>query len=464
MNKEFNEKELIRIIDLFSEKAKAYAQNIGSRKVFPTAEALKNLNHLNIELQDNPLSSEDVLEELDTIGSPATVTSTGGRYFGFVIGASLPVALGANLMAGIWDQNAGLEVSSPISAYLESISRRWLNSLLHLPPETEAGFVTGATMANFTALASARHSLLADMGWNVEEDGLFGAPPVTVIIGEEAHVSLLKALSLLGLGMKRVLRVPCDNQGRMQAGLIPQFQGPAIICIQAGNVNTGAFDPADEICKIAHEKNAWVHVDGAFGLWANATKERRHLTRGVENADSWATDAHKWLNIPYDSGIAFVKDGKALTAAMSQNASYLVKTGSRIPFVYVPEMSRRARGVEIWAALRMLGKNGLADMINRNCDLAVIFAEKLKSAGFKILNEVILNQVLVSFGNAETTNRVIQRIQEDGTCWCGGTTWQNQAAMRISISSWKTTREDIDLSAAAIIKIAKEEIPQKVNA
>jgi len=464
MNSVNDENELIRIIDLFSEKAKAYAKNTDSRKVFPSVEAIKNLDRLNIELQDHPVSSELVMDELDTIGSPATVTSTGGRYFGFVIGGSLPVALGANLMAGIWDQNAGLEVSSPVSAYLENISKRWLNSLLHLPPETEAGFVTGATMANFTALASARHSLLAQQGWNVEEDGLFGAPPIHVIIGEEAHVSLLKALSLLGLGMKRVIRIPCDNQGRMRTDLIPRITSPSIVCIQAGNVNTGAFDPADKICEIAHEKNGWVHVDGAFGLWANATSERRHLTRGIENADSWATDAHKWLNIPYDSGIAFVKDARALTAAMSQNASYLVQTGNRIPFMYVPEMSRRARGVEIWAALRQLGKKGLADMINRNCDLAAYFAEKLKIAGFWILNDVVLNQVLVSFGEADMTNRVIKRIQDDGTCWCGGTVWQNQTAMRISVSSWKTTREDIDKSAAAIIKIAKEEILQKVNA
>ncbi len=464
MNKAYDDKELIRIIDLFSEKAKAYAANANSRKVYPTAEALKNLESLNIDLQDDPIGSDLVLEELDSIGSPATVTSTGGRYFGFVIGGSLPVATGANLMAGIWDQNAGLEVTSPISACLEKISGKWLNSLLHLPPETEAGFVTGATMANFTALASARHSLLAAQGWNVEEDGLFGAPPIHVIIGDEAHVSLLKSLSLLGLGMKRVTRVPCDNQGRMRADLIPPVQDPTIICIQAGNVNTGAFDPAAEICAIAHEKNAWVHVDGAFGMWANATAERRHLTRGIENADSWATDAHKWLNIPYDSGLAFVKDAKALTAAMSQNASYLVQTGSRVPFVYVPELSRRARGVEVWAALRMLGRKGLADMINRNCDLAAVFADKLRSAGFKILNDVVLNQVLVSFGNTETTNRVIKKIQDDGTCWCGGTTWQNQTAMRISISSWKTTPEDIDKSASAIIKIAKEEILQKVHA
>ncbi len=462
MNSTYDENELIRIIDQFSEKAKAYVKNTDSRKVFPTAEALKNLNSLNIELQEFSVDPEMVLEELDTIGSPATVINTGGRYFGFVIGGTLPVALGANLMAGVWDQNAGLEVSSPISACLENISRKWLNSLLHLPPETEAGFVTGATMANFTALASARHSILATQGWNVEEDGLFGAPPFNVIIGDEAHVSLLKAISLLGLGMKRVIRVPCDNQGRMRADRIPHIQGPTIICIQAGNVNTGAFDPADKICEIAHEKKAWVHVDGAFGLWANVTNERRHLTRGVENADSWATDAHKWLNTPYDSGIAFVKDARALTSAMSQNASYLVQTGSRIPFVYVPELSRRARGLEVWAALRMLGKKGLADLINRNCDLAAVFAEKIRSAGFNILNDVVLNQVLVSFGDADTTNRVIKRIQEDGTCWCGGTIWQNQTAMRISVSSWKTTLEDIDKSAAAIIKIAKEEILQKV--
>jgi glutamate/tyrosine decarboxylase-like PLP-dependent enzyme len=464
MKSAYDENELIRIIDQFSEKAKAYVKNAVNRKVFPTADALKNLNRLNTKLQDHPVSPALVLEELDAIGSPATVTSTGGRYFGFVIGATLPAALGANLMAGVWDQNAGLEVSSPISACLENVSRTWLTSLLHLPPETEAGFVTGATMANFTSLASARHSLLATHGWNVEEDGLFGAPPIHVIIGEEAHVSLLKALSLLGLGMKRVIRVPCDNQGRMKPDLIPRIQGPTIVCIQAGNVNTGAFDPADKICETAHEKNAWVHVDGAFGLWANASNERRHLTHGVENADSWATDAHKWLNTPYDSGIAFVKDAKALTAAMSQNASYLVQTGSRIPFIYVPEMSRRARGVDIWAALRMLGKNGLADLINRNCDLAAVFAEKLRSAGFKILNDVVLNQVLVSFGDAETTNKVIKMIQDDGTCWCGGTTWQNQTAMRISVSSWKTTREDIEKSAAVIIKIAEKEILRKVNA
>ncbi|HJZ39912.1 MAG TPA: aminotransferase class V-fold PLP-dependent enzyme [Bacteroidales bacterium] len=450
------ENEQNRIIDVFSGKAKAYIKNAGNRNVFPTNEALGNLSNLDMELQDDPVNSETVLDELDNIGSPATVTSAGGRYFGFVIGGSLPAAMGANLLAGVWDQNAGLEIASPIASRLESICSKWLNSLLNLPAETEAGFVTGATMANFTALAAARHAMLEKAGWNVEEDGLFGAPPITVIIGEEAHVSLLKALSLLGLGRNRVIRVPCDNQGRMLAESIPEFSENTILCIQAGNVNTGAFDPADKICEMAHKKNAWVHVDGAFGLWAIASSERRYLTRGFEKADSWATDAHKWLNVPYDSGIAFVKDSRSLTASMSQQAAYLIQQGSRNPFIYVPELSRRARGIEIWAALRSLGRKGLEDLINRNCDLAVVFAEKLKSAGFHILNDVVLNQVLVSFGNPELTKSIIKLIQDDGTCWCGGTTWQNQTAMRISISSWKTSREDIDNSANAIIKIAKE--------
>jgi len=265
-------------------------------------------------------------------------------------------------------------------------------------------------------------------------------------------------LTLLGMGRNRVIRVPCDNQGRMQTNKLPVLSGPAIVCVQAGNVNTGAFDPVEEICDIAHGKNAWVHVDGAFGLWANAVTERKHLTPGLEKADSWATDAHKWLNTPYDSGIAFVKDAKSLTASMSQNAAYLIQDGRRDPFIYVPEMSRRARGIEVWAALRSLGRNGLAELINRSCDLAVSFANKLRNAGYVILNDVILNQVLVSFGDPEITNRIIKHIQEDGTCWCSGTVWQNQTAMRISISSWRTSAEDIDKSANAIIRIAKEEV------
>jgi len=262
---------------------------------------------------------------------------------------------------------------------------------------------------------------------------------------------------MLGLGRKRIIRVPVDNQGRIRAELIPIIEGPTIICIQAGNVNTGAIDPADSICKIAIKMDAWVHVDGAFGLWANVSPNKKHLTKGIEKADSWATDAHKWLNIPHDSGLVFVRNVKNLTASMSTSAAYLVEGEKRDPFCYVPELSRRARGIEIWAALRSLGKSGLRDLINRNCEHAKIFAEKLQRAGFKILNEIVLNQILVSFGDADITNRVIKRIQEDGTCWCGGTVWQNQTAMRISISSWKTTEKDIVDSAEAVIRIANEE-------
>jgi len=458
MNKHYDATESAKMLDLFSEKAKAYIKSIQTRNVFPTSEALNNLRKLDVDLQDSPMDSELVLSELDSIGSPATVATSGSRYFGFVIGGAVPAALGANLLAGVWDQNAFSEVSSPVSSYIESVCRKWLNALFNFPPETEVGFVTGATMANFTALAAARHSLLKKESWNVEDEGLFGAPKITVIVGEEVHASLLKALSLVGLGKKRVIRIPVDSQGRMRADLIPNISGPTIVCTQAGNVNTGAFDPIGQVCEIAHKKGAWVHVDGAFGLWANATPEKRHLSQGVENADSWAVDAHKWLNVPYDSGIVFVKESKSLTGALSQSAAYLIQGNNRDPLDYVPEMSRRARGIEIWAALRSLGRNGIINLINRNCALAQKFANKLQIAGFQILNDVVLNQVMVSFGRPDLTNRIIKRVQEDGTCWCGGTVWQNKTAMRISVSSWRTTDEDIDKSADAIIRIAKEEI------
>ncbi|HEX2395265.1 MAG TPA: aminotransferase class V-fold PLP-dependent enzyme [Bacteroidales bacterium] len=450
--------EISGVIDVFSERAKAFVRDVESRNTYPELKALKNLQQFNIVLQEDPINPQSVLKELDAIGSPATVLNTGARYFGFVIGGTLPAALGANLLAGVWDQNAGLEPTSPISAHLEMVCRKWLNTLLQLPPETEVGFVTGATMANFTALAAARHSVLLREGWNVEEDGLFAAPPITVVISEEAHVSLFKALSHLGLGKNRVVRVPCDNQGRMRPDLFPKIKGPAIVCIQAGNIHSGAFDPADEICDMAHAFDAWVHVDGAFGLWALAVPEKAHLTRGLEKADSWATDAHKWLNTPYDSGLAFVRDAGALTASMTQNASYLIQDGSRDPFVYVPEMSRKARGIEIWSALRSLGKNGLTEMIRSSCELAGVIAEKLRDSGFQVLNDVVLNQVLVSFGDDDLNKRIIKRIQEEGTCWLGGSSWHNKTIMRISISSWRTTREDIDLCANIIAGIARDEI------
>jgi glutamate/tyrosine decarboxylase-like PLP-dependent enzyme len=400
------------------------------------------------------MEAASVLDTLDRIGSPATMGMAGRRYFGFVIGGSLPAALAANWLAGAWDQCAGLFASSPIGAVLEEISLDWLLDVLELPPATGGAFVTGATMANFTALAAARDSVLARAGWDVEADGLFGAPPITVVVGDEVHPSLMKALGMLGLGRSRIVRVPVDGQGRMRAAEVPPLNGPAIVCTQAGNVNTGAFDPAAEICARAHLSGAWVHVDGAFGLWAAACPKYAHLTDGIAGADSWATDAHKWLNVPYDSGLAFVRDAASLQRAMSVTAAYLPLGERREPSQFTPELSRRARGVEIWAALKSLGRIGLADMIERNCRLARRFATELQRAGCEILNEVVLNQVLVSFGDATHTRQVIERVQREGTCWCGPTDWQGRTAMRISVSSWATRDEDVDRSVAAILRAA----------
>lgn len=343
---------------------------------------------------------------------------------------------------------------SPVAAKTEEIVLGWILDLLGLPSTCGAGFVTGTTMANFSALAAARTALLRRTGWDVEEDGLFGAPPIQVVVSEEAHVSLLKALSLLGLGRSRVARVPTDSQGRMKPGVLPQLDERTVVCIQAGNVNTGAFDPAKEICSRAQEAGAWVHVDGAFGLWAAVSSPYAHLLEGATTADSWAIDCHKWLNVPYDSGIAVVRQAEDLRQAFAVSAAYLPTGGVREPCHYTPESSRRARGFELWAALRSLGRDGLRDLIERNCRLATVFAERLREAGFEVLNDVVLNQVLVSFGGAEETQRVIAGAQNEGTCWCGSTQWHGRTAMRISVSSWATTEEDVEHSLAAIIRIA----------
>ena len=446
------------IVDEFATRAHRYIAEVKDRRVFPSQDALDRLCALDFPLQDNPIDPLQVLALLDEIGAPATVACSGNRYFGFVIGGALPAPLGVNLLAAVWDQNAVLEISSPIAAAIEDIARKWLLSILGLPLDAGVGFVTGATMANFTSLASARHALLEREGWDVEKNGLFGAPSITVVVGDEVHASLLKALSMLGLGRDRVVRVGVDSQGRMRADRIPEIEGPTLVCIQAGNVNSGAFDPAGDICeRVRNANNVWVHVDAAFGLWAAVSPRRAYLTRGIEKADSWATDAHKWLNVPYDSGIALVRNPQHLIAAMSTSAAYLIECGRREPCHYVPEMSRRARGLEVWAALRSLGKKGLADLIEMNCRQAMQFAERLASAGYSVLNDVVLNQVLVSFGDSDVTDRVIQRVQEDGTCWCGGTEWQGNRAMRISVSSWRTTDEDVELSLDAILRIADEE-------
>ncbi len=437
-----------------SERASNYLRNLDSRPVFPKPSAINGLERLNVTLPADGLDPADVLRLLDEHGSPATVGTAGQRFFGFVIGGSLPAALAANWLAGAWDQNAGLYTISPVAARLEEISEAWLVDLLGLQKGAAVGFVSGATMANFTGLAAARHALLDRAGWNVEDQGLYGAPEIKVVVGAEYHASMRKALALIGLGRERVHKVPVDNQGRMKVKELPELDEMTIVCAQSGNVNTGSFDDVQSICEKAKTTKAWVHVDAAFGLWARVVPELAHLAAGIELADSVATDAHKWLNVPYDSGLVFVKDREALIEANVSSAAYLIESGKRENYFYAPEMSRRARGVEIWAALLSLGRNGLAEMVSRCCRHARHFAQGLKVGGYEILNDVVLNQVLVSFGSPEKTNEVIRRIGEDGTLWAGGTSWQGHTAMRISVSSWATTDEDVERSLKAIVKIA----------
>src|SRR5262245_7658953 len=445
-----------RLLEDAARRAIRYATHVRDRRVAPSPQDLRALEDLPRGLPEGPQDPAAVLALLDEKASPATIATTGGRYFGFVVGGALPASLAATWLAAAWDQCAGARALSPAAVEIEEIALRWVVDVLGLPPETGGGFVTGATMANFTGLAAARHHLLAREGWDVEARGLYGAPPLEVVVGEEVHVSLLKALALLGLGSERVVRVPVDGQGRMRAQALPSLGPRSILCLQAGNVNTGAFDPAPELVAAARAAGAWVHVDGAFGLWALASPEKKALAEGFAGADSWAVDAHKWLNVPYDSGFALCRAPDSLRAAMATSAAYLVTTPGREPDEYTPEMSRRARGVEVWAALASLGRSGLAHLVERTCRHARRFAAGLREAGYEIRNEVVLNQVLVRFRDDETTRRVVAALQEDGTCWCGGTVWQGETAMRIAVSSWATTDEDVERSLAAMCRLARE--------
>jgi len=450
----FHDRE--RVISFAVERARRYLAKVNDLPVAPRSTEVQSIEQLCGTLPGEPEDPSTVVSMLDEFGSPATVASAGSRFFGFVQGGTLPAALGASWVVSAWDQNAALYVMSPVAAELEQAALRWTCELLGLPAECGGAIVTGATMANFSALAAARHFVLTRTGWDVEAQGLFGAPPINVVVGEEVHVSLLKALSLLGLGRDRVTRVPVDKQGRMRTDALPALNEKTILCLQAGNVNTGAFDPANEIIPLAHKAGAWVHVDGAFGLWAAASPKHRHLVTGYSQADSWATDAHKWPNVGYDCGIAIVREHSNLRAAMVVSAADLASSDHREPSHYTPDASRRARGVELWAALRSLGRSGMAELVDRTCKHARRFAAGLSSAGYEVLNDVVINQVLVSFGAPEITTSVVRRLQEEGTCWCGSTVWQGRTAMRISVSSWATTDEDVERSLAAMLQIAAD--------
>lgn len=440
--------------------ASAWFASLATRPVHATATAEELRQTFGGPLPEMGIAPTAVTEMLADAAMTGTVASAGPRYFGFVIGGTLPAALAADWLVSTWDQNSGLYVLSPLVSILEQITGSWLRELAGLPVTMSFGFVTGCQMANFTALAAARHRLLSDAGWDVEADGLFGAPPIEVVVGEEAHYTLIMALRLLGLGAHRVHRIATDAQGRMRAAelsaVLRSHRGPCIVCAQAGNVNTGAFDPLSEIADLAKDRGAWLHVDAAFGLWAAASPERAALVRGVETANSVATDAHKWLNVPYDCGIVFCADEAAHRSAMSLAAAYIVATGAeRDAHEFVPEESRRARSIPVYAALRSLGRHGFAELIERNCRQARRFAAALAAAGYEVLNEVVLNQVLVCFGAPEQTQRTITAIQREGTCWCSGTVWKNRTAMRISVCNWSTTDEDVEQSIEAILRVAR---------
>lgn len=433
------------------DRARQYMAGIPAQPVAPGAAAVAGLSAFDEPLPEAPGDPAAMLDLLHRAGSPGTCATTGGRYFGFVNGGALPPAVAAKWLADAWDQNSAMYVMSPTVSKLETVCERWLVDLLGLPGECVAGYVGGTSTATMVGLASARHELLARQGWDVNANGLFGAPPIRVVVGDEAHGTVFKALSLLGLGRDRVERVATDGQGRMRAEALPQLDDRTLVVAQAGNVNTGAFDPFEPICAKAREAGAWVHVDGAFGLWAAASPNLRHLTRGVDGADSWSVDAHKTLNAPYDCGIVLCRRPQATVAAMQNLGAYIVLSPQRDGMLYTPEMSRRSRAIELWATLKALGRSGAADLVDGLCRHAADAARQLQAAGFRILNEVVFNQVLVACDSPEATQATLQRLQASGECWCGGSTWQGQAVIRLSVCSWATTEADIVRTVAAFV-------------
>ena len=437
-----------------------FLRSLPDRPVRPTATREELLSALRVPLSENGEDATAVIDALAGGADRGLMGTAAPRFFGFVIGGSIPVSVAADWLTTAWDQNAGLYAAAPSASVVEDVAREWLLDLFDLPRDASYGLVTGCQMANFTALAAARHGVLRRAGWNVEEKGLPGAPPVSLILSAEAHITIYSSLRMLGFGTQAVKLVPTDDQGRMRADelrkVIEGVRGPAIVCAQAGNVNTGSIDPLREIAAIAHERGAWLHVDGAFGLWGRASRDRRPLLDGVDLADSWATDAHKWLNVPYDNGIVIVRDSAAHRASMTVTAAYLEQTAGaeRDQVDWVPEFSRRARGFAVYAALRHLGRRGVESLVDRLCARARQFAEILgRDKRVRILNDVVLNQVLVRFGDSDdATRQTISRVQQDGTCWLAGTTWHEMAAMRISVSNWATTEEDVERSAQVMLR------------
>ena len=445
-------RQISALLDQAHGYANEYLNDVDTRVVFPSDESIANLSVFDEPLPDVGSDAAETLALLHRHGSPATVAQGGGRYFGFVNGGAHPPALAARWLADTWDQNSALYVMSPIAAKLESVCERWLNELLRLPKETAVGFVGGTSMSLVCGIAAARGELLRRQGWDVGEQGLFGAPDIRVIVGGQAHGAVLKTLSLLGLGRDRVETVPVDDQGAMIADALPVLDETTLLILQAGNVNTGAFDPMARICPPAKQANAWIHVDGAFGLWAGACRSTHPLYAGAELADSWSVDAHKTLNVPYDCGIVFCRSREALLNALQASGAYLQMSDNRDGMSYTPDMSRRARGIELWTALKTMGKQGVESLIDQLCDRARLFARLFAESGFRVLNDVVFNQVLIACDSPAHTERTLAAVQASGECWCGGTQWNDEPAIRVSVCSWVTTEEDVKRAVAAFIE------------
>jgi len=445
------------LLNKTNEIAQEYLATMNHENIQVSDENRQRLSGLDFDLQNQQVNAEDVIKRLNGLVSPATMKMTSSKFFGFVIGGCYPVSIASNWLTTVWDQNSGLEKTTPATAAVEKISARWMLDILGLPKQSATAFVTGATVANFTALAAARNLVFKNAGWDVESDGLIGAPDLHIIISEESHPTVYKSLAMLGLGRNRVTKVKTDEQGAISMEHFPEIQDNTIIITQAGNINSGACDPISEICDLAAKKNTWVHVDGAFGLWAKASKKHQHLLNGYEKADSWATDAHKWLNVPYDSGLAFVKHEHALKAAMAITASYLpTENAGRNPSDYTPELSRKARGMDIYAVLHHLGKSGVEELVDRCCDCAQQFAKGFSEAGYEVMNDVVLNQVVINFGSEQANLAIMDAVQKEGTCWVGQTHWRGITAMRISVSNWQTDSQDVDQSLAVILSVAHD--------
>ena len=447
MFKELNDSQLFNQAQSY---AREYIDAIFNRNVYPTKEALNNLEYFDEPMPTISSNGEEVLRKLNEIGAPATLTNLAGSYFGFVIGSSVPVGLAAKHLATYWDQNSVLHVSSPIASKLEYVVEGWLKELFGFSHDVVAGFVSGTSMANFCGLAAARFRLLKQLGWEVNNKGLFGAPELRIITGKHAHSTILKTISLLGFGIENIEWVEVDDQGRIMVDQVPELDKRTLLILQAGNVNSGSFDPFDELCEKAKKANSWVHIDGAFGLWAGATQNFRHLTTGFEKANSWAVDAHKTLNTPYDSGIVLCNDSDALISALHMQAGYIIQSNEKDGMYYTPEMSRRARIFELWATLKFLGKDGINEMITGFHERAVQFAAEIQRVkGYTLMNNVVFNQVIVKCETDALTEKVIAKIQELRECWVGGSTWNGEKVIRISVCAWTTTKEDISKSVAS---------------